>query len=69
VAAGFLFISRFQLLYQGWRGYFVALFALVWVANQYMSVYNRLRLDIKHEHLEIQAEEKKGERTERRRAA
>lgn len=39
------------------RGYLVSLFALVWVANQYMSIYNRLRLDIKHEHLEIEAKE------------
>ena len=42
-----------------WRGYLVAFFALVWVANQYMSIYNRLRLDIKHEQVEIKAEEQK----------
>jgi hypothetical protein len=35
----------------------VALFALVWVANQYMSIYARLRLDIKHEGIEIKADE------------
>lgn len=58
VAAFFLLITRFQLLYSGWRGYLIALFALVWVANQYMSIYNRLRLDIKHENLEIKAQEK-----------
>jgi hypothetical protein len=57
VAAIFLVITRFQMLYTGWRGYLVALFALVWVANQYMSIYNRLRLDIKHENLEIKAKE------------
>jgi hypothetical protein len=34
----------------------VAFFALVWVANQYISIYNRLRLDIKHEQVEIEAE-------------
>jgi hypothetical protein len=61
VAVLFLLITRFQMLYSGWRGYFVALFALVWAANQYMSVYNRLRLDIKHEHLEIQAKQKQEE--------
>jgi hypothetical protein len=69
VAAIFLLIARFQMLYSGWRGYFVALFALVWVANQYMSVYNRLRLDIKHEHLEIEAKEKKEEEAPEHRAA
>jgi hypothetical protein len=57
VAAIFLAITRFQMLYAGWRGYLVSLFALVWVANQYMSVYNRLRLDIKHENLEIKAKQ------------
>jgi len=57
VAAIFLVITRFQMLYPGWRGYLVALFALVWVANQYMSIYNRLRLDIKHENLEITAKQ------------
>ena len=39
------------------RGYVVSLFALVWVSNQYMSIYSRLRLDIKHENLEIKAQE------------
>ncbi len=57
VAALFLLITRFKLLYPGWRGYLVALFALVWVANQYMSIYNRLRLDIKSEQVEIKEKE------------
>ncbi len=59
VSAGLLLIVRYKLLYEDWRGYLVAFFALVWVANQYMSIYNRLRLDIKHEQVEIKAEEKK----------
>ncbi len=62
VAVGFLFITRFKLLYPDWRGYLVAGFALVWVANQYMSIYNRLRLDIKHEQVEIKADETKVDR-------
>jgi len=66
IAAVFLVITRFHMLYVGWRGYLVALFALIWVANQYMSIYNRLRLDIKHENLEIKA---KQEDVEQRRAA
>lgn len=57
VAAAILAITRFQLLFSGWRGYLIAFFALVWVANQYMSIYNRLRLDIKHEQVEIKADE------------
>ena len=57
VAAAFLLITRFKLLFDDWRGYLVALFALVWIANQYMSIYNRLRLDIKTEQLEGEIKE------------
>ncbi len=57
VTAAFLIITRFKLLLPDWRGYAIAFFALVWIANQYMSVYNRLRLDIKHEQVEIKADE------------
>ena len=57
VAALFLFVTRFTLLMPGWRGYLIAWFALVWVANQYMSVFNRLRLDIKDEKISIQSKE------------
>jgi len=53
VTAVFLFFTRFTLLLPGWRGYVIAGFALVWIANTYMSLFGRLRLDIKHERLEI----------------
>lgn len=59
VTAFFLVITRFQLLYDGWRGYLIAWFALIWVANVYMSFFNRLRLDIKHENVEIAVEQNK----------
>jgi hypothetical protein len=58
VTAAFLVISRFQLLYTGWRGYLIAEFALVWMANVYMAVFNLLRLDIKRENVVIAAEQK-----------
>jgi hypothetical protein len=48
----FLLITRFTLLYTGWRGYLIAWFALVWIANVYMSAFNRLRLEIKYENAE-----------------
>ena len=57
IAAAFLIIARFKLLYPDWRGYLIAFFSLVWIANQYMSVYNRLRLDIKVEKLEGEIKE------------
>lgn len=62
----FLVITRYTLLYPGWRGYLVAGFALVWVSNLYMSLFGRLRLDIKKERVEIKEKEQK---TEQLRAA
>jgi hypothetical protein len=57
VTALALLLMRFQLLYAGWRGYVLAEFAMVFVANLYMSFYNRLRLDIKHENVAIAVQE------------
>jgi len=57
VAVLFLILTRFKLLYIDWRGYLMALFALVWVANLHISIYNRIRLDIKHERIEIKTKE------------
>ncbi len=57
VAALLLWITHFHLLYPGWRGYVIAGFALVWVANVYMSFFDRLRLDIKHENVTIANEQ------------
>ena len=54
----FLAITRFKLLYEDWRGYLIAFFALVWIANIYMSIFGRLRLDIKSERVEIEQKEK-----------
>ena len=57
VAALALLLFQFRLLYAGWRGYAISWFALVWVANVYMNLYNRLRLDIKHENVSIAVEQ------------
>ena len=59
VSAFFLIITRFRMLYDDWRGYLVAWFALVWIANIYMSLFNRLRLDIKHENVTIAVDQTK----------
>ena len=58
VTAFFLAITRYKLLYQDWRGYIIGGFALVWVANQYMSLYGHVRLDLKKERVEITREQK-----------
>ena len=57
VSIVFLLLTHFQLLLPGWRGYLIALFALVWIANLYMSFYAHIRLDVKHERIEIKRKE------------
>ena len=44
-----LFLTGFQLLIDDWRGYILAFFTIPWLANQFMSIYRRLRVGIKHE--------------------
>ena len=40
----------------------LAWFTLVWIANIYMSLFGRLRLDIKRERVEIKLEEEESKR-------
>jgi hypothetical protein len=58
VAIFFVILTQFQLLYDDWRGYLIGIFALVWIANQYMSLYNRLRVDIRAERTEAKLKER-----------
>ena len=53
----FLFLTGFKLLFDDWRGYVVAGFSLVWVANVYMSFFGRIRLDIRRERIEIETKQ------------
>ena len=54
----FLFVTRFKLLINDWRGYVLAFFALVFVANAYLNLYSRLRVDITSEKKDIERKEK-----------
>ena len=76
----FLIVTRYRLLLDDWRGYLIAFFALVAVANAYMSAFGRLRQEVKSEKLEAKRkevalervqrlEEEEGERTPERPAA
>lgn len=57
VAAAAVLFAKFTLLLPGWRGYVVAWLSVVWIANQYMGLFNRLRLVIKDEKMTIKAKE------------
>lgn len=49
--------TGFRLLLADWRGAVIAWFALVAVANVYMSLFARLRVDIKSERIEVARKE------------
>lgn len=67
VSLFFMVLTGYRLLLPDWRGYVIALFALVFVSNFYMGLYGRLRLDIKKERVEIKAVETEVEEKEERR--
>lgn len=51
-------VTDFRLLFGGWRGLVVAFCSLAAVADVDMSVYNRLRVEIRNEKDEIEGYEK-----------
>jgi hypothetical protein len=57
VSVVLLIITRYHLLFPDWRGYVIAGFSLVWIANLYMSVFGRIRLDLKRERIDIETKE------------
>jgi hypothetical protein len=57
VAFFFLIITRYQLLYNDWRGYIISFFALVWIANIYMSLFGFIRVGMKKERIEAEIKE------------
>jgi hypothetical protein len=57
VTAFFLWLTGYRLLLDDWRGYLIAFFAVPAIANLYMSLFARLKVDIKSERLEIAVKE------------
>lgn len=55
---GFVALTGFKLMYNDFRGYVIGFFSLVLVANFYLNIYSRLRLEITSEKKEIEAKEK-----------
>ena len=65
VALFFLWLTRYHLLLDDWRGYLLAWFAVVWVANVYMTLFGRLRVEIRAERAEADVKTKEIEVRER----
>ncbi|CAA9197061.1 hypothetical protein FLA105534_01452 [Flavobacterium bizetiae] len=54
VTIAFLILCNYKLLLNDWRGYILAGFSLVFMANVYMSLFALLRQAIKKEKVEIE---------------
>jgi hypothetical protein len=50
----FLCLTNYTLLLPDWRGFIIAGFSLVWIANVYMSLFGLIRLDMKKDRIEIE---------------
>ncbi len=57
VTAFFLIITKYHLLFDDWRGYLIGGFALVWIANIYMSLFGFIRVGMKKEKIEANIKE------------
>ena len=67
VTVFFLIITKYHLLFDDWRGYLIGGFALVWIANIYMSLFGFIRVGMKKEKIEanikeVELKEVKGEK-------
>ena len=60
----FLIVTRYRLLLDDWRGYLISFFAVVAVANVYLSSFGRLRQEVKSEKLDAKKKEKELEEVE-----
>lgn len=65
VALFFMFLTGYHLLFVDWRGYLIGFFSLVFVANTYLNLYSRLRIDITAQKIETKAKEQEIERIEK----
>ena len=52
VTVAVLFLTRFHLLFDDWRGYVLAFFALPFISNLYMGLYAQTKLEAKKDRIE-----------------
>lgn len=49
-----ILVTKYYLLFNDWRGYIIAGFSIIWIANLYMSLFLLLRQNIKKEKVAIE---------------
>ena len=52
-----LILSNYKLLLDDWRGYLLAGFAIVWIANIYMALFGLIKVDVNLERLHYKKEQ------------
>ena len=57
VVIGALVLTGYRLLLDDWRGYVISGFALVWIANVYMSIFGFIRVGMKETKMEADIDE------------
>ncbi|CAN5606522.1 hypothetical protein BH11BAC2_BH11BAC2_15270 [soil metagenome] len=57
IALFFLYITKYHLLFNDWRGYLIGGFSLVWIANVYMSLFGFIRVGMKKEKVNADLDE------------
>ena len=57
ISLAMLLLTGFRLLFNDWKGYVIAGFSMVWIANIYMAIFSLLRFGIKKEKIDISVKE------------
>jgi hypothetical protein len=60
----FLALTGYKLLLDDWRGYVIAGFSLVWIANLYIALFAQAKLEVKKDRVEIKKAQQEVEDTE-----
>lgn len=64
VTLAFIILTGYKLLMPDWRGYIIAGFSVVWIANFYMTLFGLLRQGLKLEKAEAEKAEKEVKKIE-----
>ncbi|GAA4092745.1 hypothetical protein [Mucilaginibacter panaciglaebae] len=52
-----LILTGYKLLLDDWRGYLLAGFSIVWIANFYMAIFALIKVDVNLERLQVKKEQ------------
>ncbi|WP_246104202.1 hypothetical protein [Mucilaginibacter corticis] len=52
-----LVFTGYKLLIDDWRGYVLAGFSIVWIANFYMAIFALIKVDVNRERLQLKKEQ------------